>query len=223
MALAAVAVVSFSACSFEFSTGNGSETDTSAAGSSAGNASDASTTTADASATTVEETTTTEATTSTTEATTSTAQVDTAQVVVVRETAERFISSTIADQFGEPLVPSCPDIPDTVPGTTFNCEATTPDGGIVKLVGSINEDDDLSVITTNVVIAEFMAELGTVGAQVLAEANLGNVTIDCGTESVILDANQEMVCDSVNEDGSAGSVTYTIADTQTGEFEVRVN
>ena len=222
LALLAAAVVTISACSFSFSAGTDSETDDS--DSSAGNAAQQTTaTTAADSTTTAQETTTSEATTSTTEEVTTTAAVDSAQVVVIRETAERFISSTISEQFGQPLDPTCPDIPATTPGTTFTCTASTPDGETVILLGTLNEGDDLNVVTTNVVIGEFMPELARVGAEVLAEANLGNVTIDCGTESVVLNQRQEMVCDSVNEDGSAGSVTYTIADTQTGEFEVRIN
>lgn len=148
---------------------------------------------------------------------------DPAEVEVVAETAERFISMTIAEQFGADLEPSCPDVPGTAAGTTFTCTATTPDGQIIELDATIEEGDNLNVVTTNVVLAQFLPDLERVGAQVLADAGADTLTIDCGTASVVLDDEQEMVCQATEADGTPASVTYQIEDTRTGDFEIRVN
>jgi len=148
---------------------------------------------------------------------------DPAEIDVITETAERFISMTIAEQFGAPLEPSCPDVPSTAAGTTFSCTAATPDGEIVELDATIDEGDNLNVVTTNVVLARFLPDLERVGAQVLADAGAVALTIDCGTESLVLDERQEIVCPATETDGTVASVTYLIEDTRTGDFEIRVN
>jgi hypothetical protein len=128
----------------------------------------------------------------------------------VADTGEFLIESVLAGQLGlGDLVASCSKPSNEGVGARFACTADTEDGRTIG-VKAVIELDGLVVLPTNVVRA---ADLPSIVATVLGQledqlgVDLPDDALDCGTETLVVDSANQVVCDLT---GPTGEVVATI-------------
>jgi hypothetical protein len=140
--------------------------------------------------------------------------------------AEELIEGELADQIGiGALVASCESPGTEDVGTTFVCTGAAGDT-VVDFAAEIDREDNVSVVTTNVVLAEDMVALESAGVQVLNDEfdlGLAEGAIDCGETAVVLAASNELTCALTDTaTGDVYDTTFTITDIQSGTFDIDV-
>lgn len=114
------------------------------------------------------------------------------------EVGEKLIEGEIADQIdlGE-LDASCEEPDKLETGDTFTCTAITEDERTIEFLGTMAEDD-INVVTTNLLTVDDITKIRAIGAEVLSKEVGEKIVaddIDCGDESVILDADGDFECE----------------------------
>ncbi len=131
----------------------------------------------------------------------------------VENVAEDLIESELADQLGlGDLDASCNDPADEEPGTTFLCTATTPDGETVRFEATIEDDEQVFVVSKNALtIQDLEATTAIVAEQVLDVTGVAVAPedIDCGDRSIVLDDPQQITCVVTDPDGVSWDMTIT--------------
>ena len=97
-------------------------------------------------------------------------------------------------------------------------------GQVVNFEATIDSENHVNVVTTNVLAVEDLALLEVSAVDVLnAEFDFGLApdAIDCGTTAVVLTASQQVVCALADPaTGDVYDATLTITDLATGAFDV---
>lgn len=110
---------------------------------------------------------------------------------------EDVIEDALAEQIGlGELTASCSKPASEDVGSRFLCTAVTEDGRTVEMQAII-EDDGPFVETTNVVLAENVVPITrTILGQIEEQSGLElpDRALDCGTESLIVDESNQVVC-----------------------------
>jgi hypothetical protein len=105
--------------------------------------------------------------------------------------AEKVIEGDIAEQstLGE-LSATCEEPDDPQPGDVFACTATTEDGRTIEFTATVEEDDKVNVLSTNLITVEGLGTVEEIAVAAL-EAEIGQTlgaeNFDCGAEPVIID------------------------------------
>ncbi len=141
---------------------------------------------------------------------------------------EDVIEGELADQIGlGELTASCSKPSSEEVGSRFLCTADTEDGRTVELQAVI-EDDGPYVETTNVVLAENLAPIvaavvGEIESQ--AGVDLADDALDCGSESLIVDSANQVVCQLTDPIGDVFDTTITFngLDTDSPTFDFSVD
>lgn len=117
----------------------------------------------------------------------------------------------------------CEDPADEEDGTVFPCTATSG-GETIEFDVTLEPEDRIFAAPTNVVAATFMGDYATAAVQALNSENgftLPEGSMDCGTESIVLDAKREMTCQLTNPDeGVVYDAVLTVRDVNLGTFGV---
>ena len=144
------------------------------------------------------------------------------------EATEDVIEGELAEQIGlGELTASCSKPTSEDVGSRFLCTATTEDGRTIELQAVI-EDDGPYVETTNVVLDK---NLGRIVAAVLTEienlsgVDLADDALDCGSESLIVDASNQAVCEITDPTGEVFDtiITFNGLDTDSPIFDFVVD
>ena len=145
----------------------------------------------------------------------------------IENATEDLIEDEIADQIdlGE-LDANCTKPASEDVGTRFLCTATTTDGQTIEFQAEIDEEGAFAE-TTNLVVASKLTE---VEAVILAEIeqlsglDLADDALECGSKSVIVDAQNQIVCAVTDPLGDVFDTTITFkgldTDNVTFDFEV---
>ncbi len=144
------------------------------------------------------------------------------------DAAEGLIEEVLADQIGlGELVASCNEPASEEVGSRFLCSAETSDGRTIEMRAVIEEDDSAFVRTTNVVLAENLDEItATIEREVerMAGVELPPGALDCGTETLIVDSLDQVVCPLTDPVGDVFETIITFhgldTDNTTFDFEV---
>lgn len=137
------------------------------------------------------------------------------------KSAEALIEGTLADDIGlGELEAECTDPPDLEVGDTFDCTATTEDGRVVELIGTLEEEDRFEVVTTNLLTADDVERL----REIIAESIAGEIgepvvaaDITCPEGSVLLDAAGDLRCEIVDQGtGDVYELTITTGGLEPG-------
>jgi hypothetical protein len=141
--------------------------------------------------------------------------------------AEDFIEDELAEQIGlGDLTASCSEPSSEDVGTTFLCTADTEDGRTIEFNGLIEEDGP-QVRTTNLVLAEHLPAitstiLGDLEEQTGLELPEG--ALDCGTETLVVDSSNQVVCSVTDPIGEVFDTVVTFhgleSDDPTFDWEV---
>ncbi len=130
----------------------------------------------------------------------------------IENATEDLIEDTLADQIGlGELDATCTKPASDDVGTRFLCTATTDDGRTIELQAEVDEDG-ASVETTNVVLAEKIPEIEAVIVQRIEELSgldLADDALDCGSESLIVDGDNQVVCPITDPVGDVFDTTIT--------------
>lgn len=109
-------------------------------------------------------------------------------------------------------------------GATFACTASS-NGQTVKLEAQIEGEDRLFAEPTNVVQGREVVEFARSAVQAL-NLQLGTLfaedAMDCGSESVILGDDNQMMCTVTGLDGVVYGAALTVRDVNLGTFDVEV-
>lgn len=134
--------------------------------------------------------------------------------------AEKLIVETIAPDIGlGDLKSECekPAKDSPAVGDTFDCTATTADGDVITLVATVDKPNHINVNTSNLVAKDAAKRLGVAAVGLLEEqlgVTIGAENMDCGTTSLIVDAQApQIVCGLTNTtSGDVYDATITIDD-----------
>ncbi len=142
------------------------------------------------------------------------------------ETATGLIEGELSETFGlGTLEGSCEEPENEDVGSTFVCTGTTGDQ-VIEFLATIDREDHVNVASTNVLLAEDMPTLEVAAVDALNtefDFGLAPDDIDCGTELVVLDASQELVCGlTETATGDVYDATLTITDISQGAFDIVV-
>jgi len=130
----------------------------------------------------------------------------------IENATEDLIEDEIAVQIdlGE-LDATCTKPASDDSGTRFLCTATTTDGQTIDFQAEIDEDGAFAE-TTNLVVASKLEE---VEAAILAEVerlsglDLADDALDCGSTSVIVDSQNQILCAVTDPTGAVFDTTVT--------------
>ncbi len=146
----------------------------------------------------------------------------------IENATEDLIEDTLADQIGlGELNARCTKPASEDVGTRFLCTATTEDGRTIELQAE-GDGDGAFVETTNVVLAEKISEIESVIiAQVeeLSGLDLADDALDCGSKSLIVDADNQVVCPITDPTGDVFDtyITFKGLDTDDPTFDFFVD
>jgi len=146
----------------------------------------------------------------------------------VENATEDLIEDTLADQIGlGELDATCTKPASDDVGTRFLCTATTEDGRTIELQAEV-EDDGAFVETTNVVLAEKIPEIEAViiaRVEELSGLDLADDALDCGTKSMIVDTDNQVVCPITDPTGDVFDtyITFKGLDTDDPTFDFNVD
>ena len=130
----------------------------------------------------------------------------------IENATEDLIEEDIADQIdlGE-LDATCTEPASEDVGTRFLCTAATDDGQIIEFQAEIDEDGAFAE-TTNLVVAGKLREVEAViitELEQLSGLDLADDALDCGPDSVIVDAQNEIMCAVTDPTGAVFDTTIT--------------
>lgn len=147
------------------------------------------------------------------------------------EAAQKVITGEISEQAGlGKLEATCDKPASTEVGEQFACTATTADGATINLLATIEEDDKVNVVSTNLLTASAVEQIEDIARNALVDkygGELGPDSLDCGSTSVVIDVSEEVLSctfvDPANGDeydatidvpdlADIGSLTVQIAD-----------
>ncbi len=120
--------------------------------------------------------------------------------------AEQLIEEQLADDLGLVLDATCQE-PN--PPTEISCVADDSAGARVLIVGVVGADE-LSLRTLNVVAADQIDLVMSSFAAASAELALPSGSLDCGSVSIVVDANDMFSCQFVAESEHVAPVTVTV-------------
>lgn len=113
------------------------------------------------------------------------------------EAAEKVITGEISEQAGlGELDASCEKPASTEVGEQFACSATTADGATIELLATIDEDDKVNVVSTNLLTAEAVEQIEQIARDALVDkygGELGPDSLDCGSTAVVIDVTEEVL------------------------------
>ena len=148
------------------------------------------------------------------------------ELLSVRETSERIIQGDIADLIGQgDLSPVCPEVQNPLPGTVFQCSANASENRIVYVNGLIENDGRVSLATSNVLIPNDLPVFEQAAVSWLdnrIEGVVPSTAVDCGTSSIILNANKVIRCRYEPTPGDARDIKIRINDLASRSVEVEV-
>jgi hypothetical protein len=120
---------------------------------------------------------------------------------------EGLIEGDLAEEIGlGDLDAECAEPAEKVEGETFECTATTDDGQTLTFQGTMTAEDEIHVVTTNLLLPDEVDTIRDEGARVLSDETGVDIAvddIDCGDEAVLID--------------DVGDFTCAITDTSTGD------
>jgi len=136
------------------------------------------------------------------------------------DAGEELIEGELAELLELELSGAACDAPaEDEPGKTFNCTATDAGGSTVTFEGVVEDDDEIYVSASNVVVADDMQRLEQEAAVVLAEQigrEIDPADVDCPDETTVLDGDA-LTCEITDAtNGDRYSLTATF-----GGFVVR--
>lgn len=135
---------------------------------------------------------------------------------------EGLIEGELADEWGEELDATCPEITDASVGATFTCTATTPTGETMNFAGVVDAEDHILLDSTNAILVQRLRAYEEAAAELLAPQIGAELTVDCGTENVILGQDMELTCTGTDEFGDSAPIIFSMTDLVAGDFDVRV-
>ena len=138
------------------------------------------------------------------------------------QAAVKLIEGEFATNIGFDVTANCPPVDSQEIGTTFSCTATTAEGETIQIAGEIDAEDHINVWSTNLLLPDDLDALEKAGAETLEPEIQAQLKIECSSEPVILGSNSELTCLGTDEFNNQADIIFTITDTQTGDFQVRV-
>ncbi len=151
----------------------------------------------------------------------------TEEALTPRRASEEMIAGPVADKAGVgTLAGICPDLTGVAIGATFECTATTDDQQNVVVDGLVNPEGKIELTTRNVIRAEALPSFEEAAVTALNEtvgSALSSEAIDCGSDSVVLGDNQQLVCALLDpQTSSVFDVSLTISDVEARQFNLVV-
>ena len=137
----------------------------------------------------------------------------------VEEAATFLIENDLSEQVGVPLAANCPEVPDPEVGTTFTCTGTTGDGRTIDFAGVVDREDHIDLNSTNLILADAVPGWASVAEESVANAVGFAVTVDCGDDFIVLDADAGWACSVADPQGVSTELRITNADRQAGTFD----
>ena len=144
-----------------------------------------------------------------------------------RGDAENMIRGEMASEIGlGPLTAVCEEPPPYAVGTTWACTASTEDGQVITVQGSVNAEGHVEMVTTNLISAPAMLHF-----EADAAANLNNETgsslpaesIDCGEAPLVVGADMVVPCLlTIPSSGVVYDLTMRITDIDARHFALQV-
>ncbi len=141
----------------------------------------------------------------------------------VEDAATELIEGELAEQLDLELTAACPAVDEPEVGTEFTCTAITADGETVNIAGLVDREDHIDLGTTNVVRGDALATIAGQLAGAVTEQVGFEVTAECGDTTVVLPANNELVCTVDSAEAGEAPAIVTITDTDTGAFDWRID
>ena len=142
--------------------------------------------------------------------------------------AKGLIEGELASQLGlGEITATCEAPQNKDAGTTFKCTSPT-DLGEISWLGTMTDNDTVSVDSINVLRADILPDLEAAIVAKLEEnaqgATLGVENFDCGEKTVVLAADNSMICTLTDPVASSDvyDATVTITDMENLGFEVVV-
>lgn len=132
-----------------------------------------------------------------------------------------LIETELADQIGlGELDAECAEPASKEEGERFDCTATTVDGRVIELLGTMTAKDKIDIVTTNLLTVSDLDGLRADAATTLNEVNGFGIAaddIDCGDETLVIE-DAEFTCELT--DAAQGSVWELIVRTAPYEPDV---
>lgn len=144
-----------------------------------------------------------------------------------RAAAEQLIAGPMAEVIGlGPLAATCPEMTEAAVGDVFQCSALTEAQSTINVAAEIMPTGQVDLSTTNVITAEAVASFEQAAVDALNTTladPLSYEAMDCGTTSLVLPAEQTVVCGLLDPATEAVfDVTLSITDLESRQFSLAV-
>lgn len=146
----------------------------------------------------------------------------------VENATEDFIEDSLAEQIGlGELTANCSKPTTEDVGTRFLCTAATEGGETIEFQAVVEADGSF-VETTNVVLAGSLPEISATlidEVEELSGLELSDDALDCGTKSLVVDDQNQIVCELTDPIGEVFETTITFKglDTDNSTFDFFVD
>lgn len=141
----------------------------------------------------------------------------------VEVAATQQIEGSIADDFGMPLVANCPVVAEPAIGGEFTCTASTSTGQIIDFAGTIQAADQLDIASTNVVSSTALDEVREQLAADLTESTGFEVTVDCPSNMITMDAPTASCTASSTTQPDTNPIGITFTNPRSGSYRVDIS
>ncbi len=109
------------------------------------------------------------------------------------EAGEQLVEGELSELLSLELVGECDEVKDPKVGVTFECTGTDANGRVITFDGVLEREDFVNVVSTNAIQAQLVPSVEEAAVAALTPQT-GPVEVACGTETLVLDDNDEVRC-----------------------------
>lgn len=138
----------------------------------------------------------------------------------VEAAASQQIEGAIADDFGMPLVATCPVVSGPAIGAEFICSASTSSGQVINFEGIVQGVDELDIAATNVVSGTALNEVRDQLAADLSASTGYEIAVECPTGMITMDTPVVTCLASTPAQPDASPINVTFTDPRLGSYRI---
>ncbi len=136
------------------------------------------------------------------------------------EAGEQLVEGELSELLSLELVGECDEVKDPKVGVTFECTGTDANGRVITFDGVLEREDFVNVVSTNAIQAQLVPSVEEAAVAALTPQT-GPVEVACGTETLVLDDNDEVRC-LISDGNDTRDVILTFSSLNPVQFNASV-